>query len=164
MTGGIIIETEAYKGIEDKACHAYQGRKTKRTEVMFQKGGIAYVYLCYGMHFLFNIVTHKENVPHAILVRSIYPTHGIDQMLKRRKKTKWDKKFTNGPGNLTQALKIHKMHNGISLQGPSIYLEDRGIKIKKENILALPRIGVSYAEEDAYLPYRFLLPNNIFFI
>lgn len=162
LTGGIITETEAYKGAEDKACHAYQNRRTKRTEVMFRAGGTAYVYLCYGIHHLFNIVTHQEGTPHAILIRSIFPTHGIETMLKRRNKTKLDKTLTSGPGSLSQALGIHTKHSGIPLRQNAIWLEDRGLIIEKKEILASPRIGIDYAGEDAHLPWRFYLPNTFF--
>ena len=163
LTGGIIVETEGYKGAEDKACHAYKNRRTKRTEVMFGPGGIAYVYLCYGMHHLFNIVTHTEGHPHAVLVRAIYPTHGIDTMLKRRKKEAQDQTLCSGPGSLTEALGIRTCHSGISLDGPEIWLEDRGLTIDKNAIFASPRIGIDYAEEHALLPWRFCLQNNVFF-
>ena len=159
LTGGIIIETESYKGIEDKACHAYGNRKTKRTHVMFEKGGIAYIYLCYGIHHLFNIVTHQEGFPHAILVRAIIPTHGIETILKRRKKERCSPSLTNGPGTVTQALGIHIGHNGTSLLGDQIWLE-KGIKIHPEHILSSPRIGIDYAEEHALLPWRFHLAQN----
>lgn len=158
----MIIETEAYKGAEDKACHAYNNRRTLRTDVMFGPGGIAYIYLCYGIHHLFNIVTNTEGTPHAILIRSIFPTHGIDKMLIRRKKSKQDKSLTAGPGSLTQALGIQKKHNGISLQGPKIWLEDYSLDIKKTHIVSTPRIGIDYAEEHAALPWRFLLAINTF--
>lgn len=154
ITGGMIIETEAYKGIEDRACHAYGGRRTKRTEVMFWEGGVSYVYFIYGLHALFNIVTHTEGHPHAVLIRAIKPEIGIETMLKRRGKTQLDKTLTSGPGALTQALGITTKHTGLSLEGPPIWLEDRGMVI--ENIEATPRIGVDYAGEDALLPWRFV--------
>ncbi len=153
----MIIETEAYKGAEDQACHAYKNRRTKRTEVMFSLGGVAYVYFCYGMHHLFNIVTHKKNVPHAILIRSIKPTHGIKTMLKRRKKTLVDKTLTNGPATTTQALGIHTSHSGLDLTGNQIWVEDRGVTLSKSQIIATPRIGIDYAGKDKDLPYRFLV-------
>ena len=156
ITGGMIIETEAYKGAEDQACHAYNNRRTKRTEVMFSPGGVAYVYFCYGMHHLFNIVTHKENIPHAILIRGIKPTHGIETMLKRRKKVSLDKTLTKGPATTTQALKIDTSHSGLDLTGNQIWLEDHGVTIPKSQIITTPRIGIDYAGKDRDLPYRFL--------
>jgi DNA-3-methyladenine glycosylase len=159
ITGGMIIETEAYRGAEDKACHAYNNRRTKRTETMFAEGGIAYVYLCYGMHNLFNIVTNKRDIPHAILIRAIRPEEGIDLMLRRRKKEKSIPTLTSGPGSLCQALGISRTHDGVSLKGNSIWLEDRGFDVLPEQIQASPRIGVDYAAEDALKPWRFFLTH-----
>ena|SRR3990167_9038776 len=159
LTGGMITETECYKGAEDKACHAYQNRRTKRTEVMFAEGGVAYVYLCYGMHNLLNIVTNQRNVPHAILIRSIKPTIGIETMLIRRDKNCLDSTLTTGPGTVTEALGITRSHNGISLQGSTIWLEDRKISFDENQIIASPRVGISYAEEHAHLPWRFRIMN-----
>lgn len=152
-TSGIIMETEAYRGPEDKASHAYQNRKTNRTSVMFEKGGICYVYFCYGIHHLFNVITNDHGIPHAILIRAISPLEGIQIMLKRRNKTKVDTKFANGPATLTQALGITTAHNGISLTGNQIWIEDRHIKIS--HIEALPRVGIDYAGDHALLPWRF---------
>lgn len=151
LTGGIITETEAYLGAEDKACHAYNNRRTKRTEVMFAPGGVAYVYLCYGMHHLFNIVTHKEGTPHAILIRALKPTHGIETMQKRRGKHN----LTDGPATLTQALGIRTNHTGLPLNGEHIWLENH--PQESFSIKATPRIGIDYAEEDKDLPYRFVI-------
>ena len=106
LTSGIIVETEAYAGTTDKASHAYGGRRTKRTKIMYSPGGYAYVYLCYGIHHLFNIVTNKENIPHAVLIRAIQPRDGIEIMLQRRNKKKVDHSLTSGPGSLTRALGI----------------------------------------------------------
>jgi DNA-3-methyladenine glycosylase len=156
LTGGMIIETEAYKGPEDKASHAYGNRRTKRNEVMYHNGGICYVYLCYGIHALFNIVTNKIDIPHAILIRAIEPSIGIEHMLDRRGKKKWTHTLTSGPGSLTVALGIKLSHNGLSVTGPDIWLEDRGIKLEDNQIMATPRIGVDYAGEDAALPWRFI--------
>lgn len=159
-TGGMIIETEAYHGAEDKACHAYSNRRTKRTETMFSEGGKAYVYLCYGLHHLFNIVVNQKDIPQAVLIRAIKPEIGIDVMLKRRKKQHLVPKLANGPGALCQALGITREHNGMKLDGQHIWLEDRGVVIPPETIQESARIGVDYAEEDADKPWRFFL-NNI---
>ena len=157
LTGGMIIETEAYKGIEDRASHAFGGRRTKRTEVMFSPGGVSYVYLCYGIHNLFNVVTSREH-PHAVLVRALLPDIGISIMEERRK-TK-NNNLTPGPGTVCQALGIDRRHTGHSLiQGP-IWLEDRGAVFQKEDILTTQRIGIAYAGEDAKLPLRFLLAKQ----
>lgn len=159
ITSGIITETEAYNGIEDKASHAYNNRRTTRTEVMFQPGGVAYVYLCYGIHSLFNVVTNEKDIPHAVLIRSIYPLDGIKMMQKRRGVKKDISKLASGPGNVSKALGIHFNQSGISLFGNTIWIEDAA-PIADEEVMVAPRIGVDYAGEDASLPYRFLVPLN----
>lgn len=153
---GIITETEAYAGATDKASHAYGNLRTKRTEPMYSSGGISYVYLCYGIHKLFNIVSGPENVPHAILLRGIKPLDGISLMEKRRSKKQHLKNFSSGPGTATVALGIEMKHNRTQLTGPNIWLEDKNIKVPEKEILIGPRIGVDYAKEDAKLPYRVL--------
>ena len=158
-TGGIIIETEAYRGPEDKACHAYNNRRTPRTEVMFQNGGIAYVYFCYGMHHLLNIVTSVEGEPHAILIRALQPTHGLETMAERRNKKPDSPLLANGPGALCQALGITRAHNGHSLLSSLLWLEEAKSPISSSRIKATPRIGIDYAGEDAALPWRFILDN-----
>ena len=155
-TAGMITETEAYCGAEDKACHAYGNRRTARTETMFAAGGAAYVYLCYGIHHLFNVVTNEADVPHAILVRGVHPVDGVEKMLERRKQTKLTKRLSAGPGTLSQALGIHTSQTGTSLQSDLLWIEDRGIVLPDSKVEITPRIGVDYAGEDAKLPYRFL--------
>jgi DNA-3-methyladenine glycosylase len=155
MTGGIIIETEAYRAPEDKASHAFGNRRTKRNAVMFARGGISYVYQCYGIHALFNIVTNEEDIAHAILIRAIEPLLGIETMLKRRHKNKVDKTLAGGPGTLTQALGINLKHNGVSLIENTIWIEDHGIVVPDKEVVVGPRVGVDYAGEDALLPWRF---------
>jgi len=157
ITAGIITETEAYAGVTDKASHAYNNRRTSRTEIMFAEGGAAYVYLCYGIHHLFNVVTNKKDIPHAVLIRSVKPVEGIPEILKRRHKNKIDKTTSAGPGTVAQALGIHTKHSGVSLLKDQIWIEDRGIIVKEKDIIAGPRIGVDYAGEDAKLPYRFVI-------
>lgn len=159
-TAGMIVETEAYAGESDRASHAWGGRRTGRTEVMYGKGGTAYVYLCYGIHHLFNVVTNAEGTPHAILVRAIEPLEGIETMLKRRGKEKLTPALTAGPGALSMALGIYTRHTGLSLQGPQIFIEDRGIRIPKKDIVAGTRVGVAYALHDALRPYRFFIKGN----
>ncbi len=156
LTGGIIIETEAYNGVVDKASHAFGGRRTARTEIMFGDAGTAYVYLCYGIHSLFNVVTNEKNIPHAVLIRALHPTHGIKHMLKRRKMDEHKKNLSAGPGTVAEALGIHYSHSGLNLLGTKIWIEDKGIIVNSKDIIAGKRIGVDYAEEDAHLPYRFL--------
>lgn len=156
LTSGIITETEAYAGITDKASHAYGGRRTKRTETMFARGGLAYVYLCYGIHHLFNVVTNQKDAPHAVLIRGMLPMDGMETILERRNKTKLDKKTAAGPGTLSQALGIRTKHNGLDLAGNTIWIEDEGIQPKENQVKITPRIGIDYADEDAQLPYRFV--------
>jgi len=159
LTCGIITETEAYAGLEDKASHAFGGRRTARNEVMYGKGGTGYVYLCYGLHHLFNVVTNKKDIPHAVLIRAIKPVSGIDTILKRRKQKTLAKNTSAGPGTVSQALGISTQLNGEDLTGTRIWLQDDGLVIRKEQIIAGPRIGVDYAGEDAKLPYRFILKD-----
>jgi DNA-3-methyladenine glycosylase len=153
LTCGIINETEAYRGPEDRASHAYHNLRTERTEVMFHNGGICYVYLCYGIHRLLNVVTNREGIPHAVLIRGIEPLLGIEEMQKRRGKVKGA--LTKGPGCVASALGIGLEHNGISLRCDTIWIEKE--KQSKGKIIASPRIGVDYAGEDAHLPWRFSL-------
>lgn len=155
LTAGIIIETEAYAGEEDKASHAWMGRRTTRNKVMYEEGGTAYVYLCYGIHNLFNVVTHDAEVPHAVLIRGIQPIWGIDEMVLRRNKPRSQKGFGIGPGKVTQALGIQLADNGLDLLGERIWISDIGLVIGTKLIKQSSRIGVSYAGADAKLPYRF---------
>ncbi|HRO43715.1 MAG TPA: DNA-3-methyladenine glycosylase [Flavipsychrobacter sp.] len=162
LTSGIIVETEAYAGVSDKASHAFGNRRTNRTEIMYANGGVAYVYLCYGIHHLFNIVTNTENTPHAILIRGIEPLEGIETMLARRKKIQLQPNLTAGPGAMSMALGIETLHSGLVLQGPEIVVEDRGLTVAPSEIVAASRVGVAYAQEDAYLPFRFYIKGNKF--
>jgi DNA-3-methyladenine glycosylase len=156
ITAGVITETEAYAGVTDRASHAFGDRRTARTEVMYAEGGTAYVYLCYGIHHLFNIVTNKKGVPHAVLIRSIKPYKGIETIRKRRKSKAPGAKLCAGPGTVSQGLGILTTHTGLSLLGSTIWIEDVGIKIAEKQIIQNPRIGVDYAGADALLPYRFV--------
>ena len=162
VTAGRIVETEAYNGIVDKASHSYGGRRTNRTETMYAAGGIAYVYLCYGIHHLFNVVTNVQDTPHAILIRAIEPVKGIDIMLRRMKKEKADYSIGRGPGNVSKALGISVVHTRLSLLQNEIYIADDGTVIKPSQIAMGPRIGVDYAAEDALLPYRFYVKGNLY--
>ncbi len=159
-TSGRIVEVEAYNGVVDRASHAYSGRRTRRTEIMYGPGGSAYVYLIYGIHHLFNVVTNKKDIPHAVLVRALEPLEGIPLMLQRTGKPKLDHTLTRGPGNLSRAMGLMTLHTGSSLQGDEIYIGDDGYRPKKAEIVAGPRIGVDYAGEDAALPYRFFLKGS----
>jgi len=159
LTSGRIVETEAYKGTQDRASHAYRGR-TPRTEVMFGPGGRAYVYLCYGIHQMFNIVTNEEDIPHAILIRAVEPIEGIDIMLKRTGKKSPDYTLTRGPGNVGKAFGFHTSQCGHLLTSDELFIADDGFNITKSMIGTSPRIGVDYAGEDAALHYRFFIKGN----
>jgi DNA-3-methyladenine glycosylase len=161
-TSGRIVECEAYAGVMDKASHAFGGRRTKRNEIMYSEGGHAYVYLCYGIHHLFNVVTHGHGIPHAILIRGVEPVNGIPEMLKRTGKEKPDNTLTRGPGNVSKALGIRTEHNGLSLQGEELFLADDQFTFPAKLITASPRIGVDYAGDHALLPYRFFIKGNSF--
>lgn len=160
-TSGRIVETEAYSGATDKASHASKGR-TARTEVMFNEGGRAYVYLCYGIHQMFNIVTNKEGIPDAVLIRAVEPIDGINIMLKRTGKKKFDESLTRGPGNVGKAFGFHTSQCGLLLNSDELYIADDGFGITDEMIVASPRIGVDYAGKHAEWHYRFFVKGNKF--
>ncbi len=158
-TSGIIVETEAYSHVE-KGCHAYLNRKTKRNEVMFNAGGYAYVYLCYGIHNLFNVVTGDADMGDAVLIRALEPVDGIAAM-KQRMNTANISRITSGPGKLTKALGIDRTFNGKHLTGTLVWIGDEGIAVKKQQIIASKRIGIDYAGNDADLPWRFTIEGNV---
>ncbi|OIV40402.1 DNA-3-methyladenine glycosylase [Flavobacterium johnsoniae] len=160
ITSGIIVETEAYFGVQDKASHAYGGRRTDRTETLYSKGGISYVYLCYGIHHLFNIVSSVEGEPHAVLIRAVEPLTGKDIMETRRNMSAGKATISSGPGSAAKALGIDRTFNKKDLGGDEIWIEDHGIKYTEDQIVASPRIGVAYAQEDALLPWRFFIKEN----
>ncbi len=158
---GIIVETEAYLGAEDKAAHSYNNRRTKRTETMFSIGGTVYIFFIYGMYFQFNIVAGEIDKPHAILVRAVEPLENIEIMRERRGKMA-DKNLTSGPGKLCIALGIDKRFNNADLTGNEIWLEE-GEKFSTDDAIACgKRIGIDYAEEYAEKPWRFWVKNNPF--
>jgi DNA-3-methyladenine glycosylase len=159
-TSGRIVETEAYNGIGDRASHAYGNRRTPRTEIMYGSAGTAYVYLIYGIHHLFNVVTNKKGIPHAILIRALEPVEGVEVMLERTGKVKPDYTLTKGPGNVSKALGLHTSDTGSDLLGDLIFIGDDGYRPRKGEIGLSPRIGVDYAGPDALLPYRFFLKGN----
>lgn len=158
-TSGRIVETEAYEGEKDRASHASRGR-TSRTEVMFGEGGKAYVYLCYGIHQMFNIVTSKEGVPHAILIRAVEPMEGIGIMLERTGKIKADHGLTRGPGNVGKAFGFHTSQCGVSLLSDQLFIADDGFKVTPSMIGTSPRIGVDYAGAHAEWHYRFFIKGS----
>lgn len=159
LTAGKIVETEAYNGRNDRACHAFL-KRTKRTRVMYEGGGRAYIYLCYGIHHLFNIVTNEEQMADAVLIRAVEPILGQEVMqLRRGEKVKFQK-LTAGPGTLSQALGIHKDYTGADLTADTIWLaqghgEDFEIATDR-------RVGVDYAGQDALLPWRFMIKDHPF--
>lgn len=159
VTSGIIVETEAYSHVE-KGCHAYLNRKTKRNEVMFNAGGFAYVYLCYGIHNLFNVVTGVQDKGDAVLIRALEPVDGIASM-KKRMNTDNIRRITSGPGKLTKALGIDRSFNGKHLTGSDVWIGDEGLTVKKQQINVSKRIGIDYAGKDADLPWRFTIEGNV---
>ncbi|WP_367392779.1 DNA-3-methyladenine glycosylase [Lewinella sp. LCG006] len=155
-TSARIVETEAYKAPEDKACHAYLNRNTKRTSTMFLPGGVAYIYLCYGIHHLFNVVTGPEGAAHAVLIRAVEPITGIETMLQRRGLEKLKPQLSAGPGVMSKALGIEKQYDAISLTAPAglIRIADAP-DLADSEIIAGPRVGIDYAEECVDWPWRF---------
>ncbi|WP_428229547.1 DNA-3-methyladenine glycosylase [Flavobacterium sp.] len=160
ITAGIIVETEAYFGVQDKASHAYGGRHTDRTKTLYRQGGISYVYLCYGIHNLFNVVSSVDGEPHAVLIRAIEPLIGKDIMELRRKMPATKAAISSGPGSAAKALGIDRSFNEKDLTGEEIWIEDHGIRYNPDEIIATARIGVAYAQEDALLPWRFFIKDN----
>ncbi|MFC3563455.1 DNA-3-methyladenine glycosylase [Pedobacter jamesrossensis] len=159
-TAGIIVETEAYFGIQDKASHAYGGKRTPRTETMYAQGGVSYVYLCYGMHNLFNVVTSAKDNPNAVLIRAIEPLVGIEIMEERRNMPRSKAAISSGPGSAAKALGIDRTFNAKDLLGDEIWIEDQHISLSHEQIATTPRVGIAYAQEHALLPLRFFVKGN----
>jgi DNA-3-methyladenine glycosylase len=158
---GIIVEAEAYRGPEDRASHAYRGRRTRRTETMYQVGGTAYVYFVYGMYCQFNVVTNVPGIPHAILVRALEPAEGIEWMRQRRRGAP-DHKLTNGPGKLCIALGIDLTLDRADLLSDRIWVEEGRGRIPSSAIACGPRIGIEYAEGWVDRPWRFWIRNSPF--
>jgi DNA-3-methyladenine glycosylase len=159
-TSGRIVETEAYVAITDKASHSYGGKRTSRNEHMYAKGGVSYVFICYGMHHLFNVVTNEKDIPDAVLIRAVEPVKGVEDMLIRTGKKAADYTLTKGPGNVSKALGISKIHSGIPLKGNEIFIADDGFALSPRAIAVSKRIGIDGAGEDALLPYRFYVRGN----
>ncbi len=164
LTSGRIVETEAYIALTDKASHSFGGRRTQRNEHMYATAATAYVYICYGIHHLFNVVTNGKDIPDAVLIRAAEPIDGIDIMLQRTGKKILDNTLTKGPGNMSRALGINKIHSGINLTGNEIFLaEDNwpdNAAIKNGMVASSKRIGIDGAGADALLPYRFYVKGN----
>ena len=157
---GIIVETEAYRGPEDRASHAYGGRRTNRTKTMYDIGGTAYVYFVYGMYNQFNVVTNVENTPHAVLIRALEPAEGLD-IIKRRRTGRSEHEWTSGPGRLCIALGIDRQLDKADLLGDRVWLEE-GVSISPRHIARGPRIGIDYAESWVNKPWRFWIKGNSF--
>ena len=157
LTKGKIVETEAYSYLE-KGCHAYNHKKTKRNASMFESGGVAYLYVCYGIHTLFNIVTNKEGLAEAVLIRAIAPIEGMENALEKRNASE-PKVRKSGPGKLTKALGISLHHDRTDLTSNTIWIEE-GVLIEEKDIVSTTRVGIDYAEEDALLPWRFYIKDN----
>jgi DNA-3-methyladenine glycosylase len=160
ITSAIIVETEAYVGLIDKASHSYNGKRTARNEHMYAAAGTSYVYICYGMHHLFNVVSNKKNIPDVVLIRAVAPLQGIAIMLQRTGKLKLDNTLTKGPGNTGRALGISKHHSGLNLTGSKIFICDKGIVFNDSKIGVSKRIGVESAGAAALYPYRFFVKGN----
>lgn len=156
-TSGIITETEAYAGVGDRASHAYGGRRTTRNEAMYAGGGTVYVFICYGVHHLFNVVTGPADLPHAVLIRGVLIIEGQESAAQRRAP---GKATTAGPGTLTQAMGITRKDDGVDLLSDRIWIEDRGLALPEDALRIDPRVGVEYAGPDALLPYRFRVPPS----
>jgi DNA-3-methyladenine glycosylase len=157
---GLIVETEAYRGPEDHASHAYNSRRTNRTETMYGRGGTAYVYFVYGMYNQFNVVTNAEDVPHAILVRAVEPSEGLD-IMRRRRRGRSEYELTSGPGRLCLALGIDRKLDKADLLGERVWIEE-GISISPRQITRGPRVGIDYADEWIKKPWRFWVRDNPF--
>lgn len=158
---GKIVETEAYRGPDDKACHAYNNRRTPRTEVMYETGGVAYIYICYGMHHLMNIVTGPKDNAHAVLIRALEPAEGVEVMAERRQMQVSDFRLTKGPGALSLAMGLTSEWSGVSLISSTlVWVEDRGLSLSAHEVCSGPRIGVESAGEAATWPWRYFIKGN----
>lgn len=163
ISGGIIVETEAYRAPDDRACHAYGNRLTNRTKTMFMEGGTLYVYIIYGIHRMINVVTAEEGKAHAVLIRAIEPVLGIDKMVARRNQKNLSQNTVNGPGKLASALGVDTVLDGVSLfnKESGIWIEDLNHSISEECIVSGPRVGLSkHTERDAHRPWRFYIKDN----
>ena len=157
---GMIVETEAYMGVEDRAAHSHGGRRTPRNEITYAAGGHVYVFFVYGMYYQLNFVTGLIDHPHVVLIRAIEPTEGIEIMRERRGEMK-DANLTSGPGKLCIAFGIDRRLNGENLSGEKIWVEDHRAFSTKQ-IAVGPRVGIDYAGEDADKPWRFWVKENLY--
>jgi DNA-3-methyladenine glycosylase len=162
LVGGIIVETEAYLGPDDRGSHSWNNKRTARNEMMYEAGGVVYMYICYGIHDMLNIVTGTEGSSHAILIRALEPVEGVEIMKERRGIYDSDKRLCKGPGALGKALGLSKLHNGTSLQGEEIWIEDRGYLIPDDQIVGSARVGMNFEGPYKDIPWRFYLKGNKF--
>jgi DNA-3-methyladenine glycosylase len=160
ITGGIIIETEAYRGPDDRGSHAYLNKRTPRNEMMYNAGGLVYMYICYGIHDMLNIVTGSKDMSHAILIRAIEPIKGLEIMRERRNIYNQDKRLCKGPGALAKAMALNKLHNGIDLQNDTIWIEDNGRSYTDEQVVASARVGMNFDGIYKTIPWRFYNKGN----
>ena len=159
LTGGIIIETEAYQGPGDRGSHAFNNKRTPRNEVMYSEGGQVYMYICYGIHDMLNVVTGKAGTPHAILIRAIEPTVGLEIIKKRRNLYNQPYRLCQGPGSLAKALGLNKTHNQLDIEGDMVWIEDAG-SFPEDQILATARVGMNFEGPYKIIPWRFILKDN----
>ncbi len=162
LTGGIIVETEAYRGPDDRGSHAYNDKRTPRNEMMYSAGGVAYMYICYGIHDMLNIVTGAHGISHAALIRAIEPIEGLDIMRARRGIFNQDRRLCQGPGALAKALGLTKLHNGADLQGDDVWLTDEGITYSDDEVIASARVGMNFDGPYKTIPWRFYVRGNQF--
>lgn len=160
LCGGVIVETEAYRGPEDRGSHAFNGRRTPRNEIMYGDGGQVYMYICYGIHDMLNIVSGKKGMSHAILIRAVAPITGIDLMRERRNIFNNDTRLCQGPGSLAKAMGLNKLHNGVDLQQDEIWIEDKGLRYEPEQIIASARVGMNFEGLYKTIPWRFYVKGN----
>lgn len=161
ITGGMIVETEAYLGVTDASCHTFNNRKSAKNATMYELGGVAYMYICYGIHDMLNLVTGPAGKSHVVLVRAIEPTDGIQKMVERRGNVPF-KKLCSGPGSLAKALGLNKSFDRVSLNSEQLWLEDKGIVIESSQIKETPRIGLNCPEPFLSAPWRYLVSGNAF--
>jgi DNA-3-methyladenine glycosylase len=160
LTGGVIVETEAYQGPEDRGSHAYNHRRTPRNEMMFSAGGVVYMYICYGIHDMLNVVTGTDGISHAVLIRAVQPVRGLEIMRERRNVYNDDSRLCRGPGALAKALGLVKAHNGVNLLEDKIWIEDRSEVIDEGDIIASARVGMNFEGPYKTIPWRFYLRGN----
>jgi DNA-3-methyladenine glycosylase len=160
VTGGVIVETEAYQGPEDRGSHAFNHRRTPRNEMMFSAGGVAYMYICYGIHDMLNVVTGTDGISHAVLIRAVEPRIGVELMRERRNVFHEDSRLCRGPGALAKALGLVKAHNGINLREDTIWIEDKNEVIHENEVIASARIGMNFEGPYKTIPWRFYVKGN----